>query len=356
MKASEVPVIDSIHAATVQSFLEENLNAIPTEVLNKPIITELSVVTNADKQDFQRKLNNWIKKCLKQTTLPENDPGMMWFFHLDMAEISGDMAERWLFEELKNAFEDANNIDKTVVLHASDVAIDVESNPQQQELDFLLFVPNRKLIVGVEVKRTFNKKTKKTQLQKYYEILEERLSDQLGEEWTYFPVLCVFNPTSDMLTETRSNNHFIHSETDIRQWIQQVVNSFPETLNYSVYLEQLRNVLKILVFVLQMSKSSIPNAGDNVNPPLGTIVESKWVKFVTEALKTISTKTNIIFYSNNQLPIFLNNGPEYQKVFLSGCYSAGKTFLLRQKCQELAARNEVCWYIFGKSHVKKDHQ
>ena len=71
-----------------------------------------------------------------------------------MAEISGDMAERWLFEELKNAFEDANNIDKTVVLHASDVAIDVESNSQQQEFDFLLLVPNRKLIVGVEVKRT----------------------------------------------------------------------------------------------------------------------------------------------------------------------------------------------------------
>ena len=330
MNASEVPVIDIIHAATVQSFLEKKLNAMPTKVLNKPIITELSVVTNLDKQDFPRKLNNWIKKCLKQTTLPENDPGMMWFFHLDMAEISGDMAESWLFEELKNAFEDANNIDKTVILHASDVAIDVESNSQQQEFDFLLLVPNRKLIVGVEVKRTFNKKKQKKKTSfKNIEILEERLSDQLGEGWTYFPILCVFNPTSDMLTETRSNNHFIHSETDIRQWIQQVVNSFPETLNYSVSLEQLRNVLKILVFVLQMSKSSIPNAGDNVNPPLGTIVESKWVKFVTEALKTISTKTNIIFYSNNQLPIFFNNGPEYQKVFLNGCYSAGKTFLLR---------------------------
>lgn len=169
LKASEVPVIDIIHAATVQSFLEKKLNAMPTKVLNKPIITELSVVTNLDKQDFRRKLNNWIKKCLKQTTLPENDPGMMWFFHLDMAEISGDMAESWLFEELKNAFEDANNIDKTVVLHASDVAIDVESNSQQQEFDFLLLVPNRKLILGVEVKRTFNKKKtkKKNQLQKY---------------------------------------------------------------------------------------------------------------------------------------------------------------------------------------------
>ena len=131
-----------------------------------------------------------------------------------------------------------------------------------------------------------------------------------------------------MLTETRSNDHFIHSEIDIKQWIQRVVmNSFPETLDYSVSLEQLRNVLKILVFVLQMSKSSIPSSGNNVNPPLGTIVESKWVKFVTEALKTISTKTNIIFYSNNQLPIFLNNGPEYQKVFLDGCYRVGKTFL-----------------------------
>lgn len=97
------------------------------------------------------------------------------------------------------------------------------------------------------------------------------------------------------------------------------MNSFPETLDYSVSLEQLRNVLKILVFVLQMSKSSIPSSGNNV--------ESKWVKFVTEALKTISTKTNIIFYSNNQLPIFLNNGPEYQKVFLDGCYRVGKTFL-----------------------------
>ena len=355
-KASEIPVIDSIHATKLEPFLEKVLNAIPTEVLDNPIITDLRVATNF-KKNFQRKLNNWIKKYLKQTPLPENDPGMMWFFHLNMTEISGEMAERWLFEELKNALEDANdkdNIDKTVVLHASDIAIDVDSNSQQQEFDFLLFVPNRKLIVGIEVKRAFNKKTKSNQLQKYYDILEERLSDQLGDGWTYFPVLCVFKPTSDMLTDTRSNDHFIHSETDIKLWIQRVVmNSFPETLDYSISLEQLRNVLKILVFVLQMSNSSIPNADDNVNPPVGTIVESKWVKFVTEALKTISTKTNIIFYSNNQLPIFLNNGPEYQKVFLDGCYGSGKTFLLRQKCQELAVRNEVCWYIFGTSHVKK---
>lgn len=93
-------------------------------------------------------MNKWIKKYLKQTPLPENDPGMIWFFHLDTNEISGEMAERWLFEELKKALEDVNdkdNIDKTVVLHASDIAIDADSNSQEQEFDFLLFVPNRKL-------------------------------------------------------------------------------------------------------------------------------------------------------------------------------------------------------------------
>ena len=163
----------------------------PTEVLNKPIITELSVVTNLDKQDFQRKK---IKKCLKQTTLPENDPGMMWFFHLDMAEISGDMAERWLFEELKNAFEDANNIDKTVVLHASDVAIDVESNSQQQEFDFLLFVPNRKLIVGVEVKRTFNKKNKKKPASKILWDFRRKTQWSVGWEVDIFSCIVRLQP------------------------------------------------------------------------------------------------------------------------------------------------------------------
>ena len=286
---------------------------------------------------------------MELTPPPEEEHDLLWFFDLNMTDVTGEMAERWLFDELQDALDDS--IDETVVLHTSHIVYE-DSLPKEQEFDFFLFVPSRKLVMCVEVKRTFNENTSTQQLQKYKQIIEESLSDQLGDGWTYFPVFCVYQPTNEMINFTTSNNYFIHSETNIKEWFSSAVKSFPIHLDYAASIQQLRNVLKILVFVMQMSKPLTVNPSSSLKP--GIVVESKWQQFVQEALNTICTKSNILFYSNNQLPIFLNNSPEYQKVYLNGCYGAGKTFLMKEKIAQLAAQNETCWYINMRSRGKSN--
>ena len=68
----------------------------------------------------------------------------------------------------------------------------------------------------------------------------------------------------------------------------------------------------------------------------------------------MSTADNIICYSNDQIPIFLNDDPRNKKVILFGGYGSGKTFLLREKAEMLAVdHNKKVLFIFGIEYMKK---
>ena len=153
------------------------------------------------------------------------------------------------------------------------------------------------------------------------------------------------------------SNHFIHQETDLEKWLQNVLDeNVVKSRKNLVSVEQLKNVLKIIVFTLQMSKSSVEHVDKIIKPeaPVGTVVHSKWPNYIEKAIEAVSTADNIIFYSNDQIPIFLNDDPRNKKVILFGGYSSGKTFLLREKAEMLAVdHNKKVLFIFGIEYMKK---
>ena len=314
-----------------------------------------------DHANKEKRLRRWLINTLKANPLDHNSP-MKWLFKANLLDVSGELPERYLFDELKGILGDEGSItiEKFVILHANDISLRDEKSshihvPTQKEFDFLLLSAERKLIIAIEAKRSLPNQPFK-QLREYQEIFEEGLGDQLDDEWTFYPALYVHKP-HEQLKSMMISNHFIHQETDLEKWFQNVLdeNAVKPRKNL-VSVEQLKNVLKIIVFTLQMSKSSLEHVDKFIKSeaPVGTVVHSKWSNYIEKAIEAVSTADNIIFYSNDQIPIFLNNDPRNKKVILFGGYGSGKTFLLREKAEMLAVdHNEKVLFIFGIEYMKK---
>ena len=75
------------------------------------------------------------------------------------------------------------------------------------------------------------------------------------------------------------SNHSILQETDLEKWLQNALDkNVVKPRENLVSVEQLKNVLKIIVFTLQMSKSSLEHVDKFIKSEalVGTVVHSKW--------------------------------------------------------------------------------
>ena len=140
--------------------------------------------------------------------------------------------------------------------------------------------------------------------------------DQFGPGWMFFPAVCF----GDRLEASLQSQHCIDMYTDIKQWLSGVLSKFPEMTNPESPLthpmERLKTVLQMMLFVLHVSKP---------------ITASNWFDYINNAIKVVSSRDNIVFYSKNQLPVFMNDDQRYNKLVITGGYSTGKSFLLKQK-------------------------
>uniref|UniRef100_A0A7M5VA61 Uncharacterized protein n=1 Tax=Clytia hemisphaerica TaxID=252671 RepID=A0A7M5VA61_9CNID len=258
-------------------------------------------------------LKRGIEKLIEQK--PCTDSNLLWFFELVLS-YRGEAYEQMFFDKLLSMREDTL-LNDTVILQSVCFITDVNKK-KHQEFDLIIFSWPRKLVIGIEIKRQLND-TAFNQIEKYHTLFQERLGDQFGADWTFFPVICVGENTLSF-----ESQHYININTDIELWLSSIFKRFPEKTVPIPFLpsaEHLIKILRLIIFAVHISKK------DQIAP----ITTTNWVKYISDAIDTLCTSHNILFHSKEQLPVFIGDHAQYTKLLIKGGPGAGKTHILKQR-------------------------
>ncbi|XP_066913357.1 uncharacterized protein [Clytia hemisphaerica] len=261
-----------------------------------------------------------VNKLVSEPNVCE-DSNIKWLWDLQLSDL-GEEVEHWFFDQLQSI--KYGTLNDLVILQSSQFMTNVE-NKKHREYDVLILSYSRKLVIGIELKRTSTDQALLKacgQLDKYRTSLEETLGDQFGSGWQFFPVICVQHDS-----RTFKSAHYINAMTDIRDWLSNVLKRFPMIINQTDLtdsLANLKNVLRIIVFAVHVS---VP------------VTHTNWVDYISQAIDNVSTHDNLIFYSNQQLAAFKSDDPKCKKIFVQGKFGTGKSILLREKAKQICQRD-----------------
>ena len=121
--------------------------------------------------------------------------------------------------------------------------------------------------------------------------------------------------------------------TNVSEWLSHVFSGYLESTSQDALeesKEQIKKLLQTIIFTIHISKSKLERP----------ITTTNWVSYIEEAIKAVSTKDNIVFYSKNQLPIFNSEAPIFEKVVILGGFGSGKSFLLQEKAEILCCNKD----------------
>ena len=248
----------------------------------------------------------------------------------------GETIEHQLYKIL----QERSFLTKTVIINSLNI-FNTPKGGNHCEYDFILLNPARKLIVGIEAKRTFPDKNNKAkdQLKRLYKMLSENLQEFKG--WQFVPMIFTEND------KTEGHRQVMNSENCIKKLRDVVEENYEQTDIQEKAKTSLRKALEILVFTIHFGKP---------------LTESSWVEYINTSIKTVCTKENVVFYSKEQLQIL-----DEKRLLLVGGYGTGKSFLMQQKVEKLINYDDstkILYAISGENNpssllfyqLKKDWQ
>ncbi|XP_066921938.1 uncharacterized protein [Clytia hemisphaerica] len=279
-----------------------------------------------------------VNKLVSESNVCE-DSNIKWLWDLQLSDL-GEEVEHWFFDQLQSIKD--GTLNDLVILQSSQFMTNVE-NKKHREYDLLILSHSRKLVIGIELKRTSTDQALLRaceQLDKYRTSLEETLGDQFGSGWQFFPVICVQQDS-----RTFKSAHYINAMTNIRDWLSNVLKKFPIIINQTDLTDSLANLKKVLHIIVFAVHVSVP------------VTHTNWVDYISQAIDNVSTHDNMIFYSNQQLAAFKSDDPKFKKIFVQGKYGTGKSILLREKAKQICQRdaslkNRVVYVTYNTSSRK----
>ena len=321
--AAELGVINNTKFPTTTSETDVFIQGCVTELSSKSPRKQLETILKSfllklPSTTAMKNLKKEIAKLIEQN--PPADSNIQWLFDLQLGD-RGEEIEHSFFDKLLS-LRDSSILNDTVILQSVCFITDIK-NKKHQEFDLLIFSWSRKLVIGIEIKRQINETAFK-QIKRYHTLFEERLGDQFGSGWTFFPVICVEKDTQGL-----QGQHYVDIETDTKSWLLSILNQFPAQsfpIPQIPPINQIRKVLRLIVFAIHVSKK------DQIAP----ITTTNWVHYISEAIDTMCTGHNILFHSKEQLPVFITDDCRYDRVLIKGGYGTGKSYLLQQKALQLS--------------------
>ena len=301
---------DKVSLPSTTSDLNDFIQACINEITSRS--PESTLKTFLTKSSGKRNFNKILKEKIEEN--PPQDSNLQWLIALELSEL-GEKIEHWFYNQLSPL--KGEGLQDTVVLSSVNFLTNVR-NKIQKEADFFIISWKRQLIISIEMKRNLINDRVFQQLDSNHRLFEERLGDQLQAGWTFFPVVCV-----EQCNMAFNSQHYINMETEIKPWLASIFNKFPlnQIIQTPTQVDQVKKILKIIIFAIHVSKK------DQTAP----ITTSNWVEYIQTAIENVSTTSNVLFYSNQQMNVMDTNDERFQKLLIRGPFSTGKSILLQQK-------------------------
>ena len=258
----------------------------------------------------------------------------------DLAKAIGDLAERTVYELLKEIFTDSEFQGSVVVIQGLDM---LQINPNQRlrkhnrEIDYLIIYKELGLIINIEVKNklgplAFTRKKVKQQLLENQDFFEEWFGADLSpDEWTWYSFVYSEENFPDDMAICEMCDRFIASgRDDLKKKLQKIL-----TLNSAnVPNEEFKLIVKYLVFCTPTKPL-----------PIGT----RHIKRLENAMEMQGSIENIkvwCFPTPEQRKVL-----SMDKVIFFAAWGTGKTLLMCAKAIEAADSDlKVLFLVFNPAY------
>lgn len=287
------------------------------------------------------------KKGTTASTTIHQDWASQFNKNLGRSRDPGDTAERTVYKQLENLFNnDKQNASDAIVVHGLHIGgkdVKKQLGIEEQETDFVLFLPKRKLIVPIEVKTTLGDNQQVSaskQLQRNMEVLQVLFYDLLNDgDWNFCPTAFFLNNCSAKLC-SECDKYTLSTNEDFKTWWNEVKRLFPNVAVDEQEQKKIRrkmlDVVRLLLFTIHMH---LP------------ITKTRSVEKIVEMVQKIGDPQNILFWSAIQYQL-ITTETQPLVLFKAG-YGAGKSILMQTKCEELARKGIKIVYIVGGKKNKK---